>query len=212
MWYKLIVTAFLFLTILETKAQNTPYSQKKWHYNLEVGLVRPGLNDSYFYSDVNNSQITSRKILQGTGFKANLAYGLNFGNRYYLGTSLGVYSYNTVFSDITTLPLSLHFKINYYKSSQNTLYVQGNTGYSLPFRTTYQGFNFGYNLGYQFLIDKSRRHLVNVSLQNQIQNIIGTLEVNSGIVEPDGSVTKFTRTLTGNYKLNSLGLNLAYTF
>lgn len=213
---KFLIIVFLSFVALGLKAQNNSErnirSLKKWQYNLELGIVRPGLSDSYFYSDVNNSQITSRKILEGSGFKANLAYGVNFGKRYYVSTSIGVYNYNTVFSDITTLPFSLHFKVNYFKSNPNTLYLQGNIGYSLPFRTTYQGFNFGYNLGYQFLIDKNRKHLVSVSLQNQVQNIIGTLEVNSGIVEPDGSVTKFTRTLTGNYKLSSLGLNLAYTF
>ena len=83
---------------------------KKWNFTVEAGIVRPGFKDSYFYSDVNHSEISRVKILEGTGVKANLGYGVNFAKRYNMGTSIGVYNYNTVTGNITTIPLALHLK------------------------------------------------------------------------------------------------------
>ncbi len=216
MYNKLLIIAFLSFIVIGSKAQNKSNDAdlviKKWNFMVEAGIVRPGFKNSYFYEDVDHSQISRVKILEGTGFKANIDYGVNFAKRYNLATSIGVYNYNTVEDNITTIPLALHLKINYFKDKLNTPFVRGNMGYSLPFRKTAQGFNFGYNLGYQFYGDKNQKHLVNVSLQNQTQNIIGTLARESGIVQEDGSVIPYTNVLTGNYKLRTWTLNLGYSF
>lgn len=211
-----IIISFLIINTLNTKAQIKDDYQnqelKKWNLNVELGAVRPGFSDSYFYSDKNNSEITSRKILEGTGFKANMGYGLNFAKRYYVGTSLGLVNYNTVFTDITTLPLSLNFKINYFKSKPNTLFFKANTGYSLPLKKIYQGLTYGYQLGYQFLASENNHHIIGISIQNQVQNIIGTLETNGVIIGENGSETPYTEILNGNYKLKNWNFNISYSF
>lgn len=216
MYKKLLTMAFLSFIVTGLKAQtnrkNANSDIKKWNFMVEAGIVRPGFKDSYFYSDFNHSQISRVKILEGTGFKANIDYGVNFAKRYNIATSIGVYNYSTVTDNITTIPLALHFKINYFKNKTNTPFIRGNMGYSLPFRKTAQGFNYGYNLGYQFYAVKNEKHLLNISLQNQTQNLIGTYIENGGTTQADGSVIPYTHILTGNYKLKTWTLNLGYAF
>ncbi len=220
MKYKLIITAFLSCVAIVSNAQNTSNDKsKKWVLKAEFGATTKGLSGTSFYKDSRDNFYgdlfaTEVNILQGVGFHSNLSYGRNFGGRYYLGSSLGFNSQNTSGSDnIETIPLSLHFRINYFKNTLNTLFIQGNVGYALPFRTTSQGVNFGYHIGYQFVASKITNHILELSLQNQVQNIRGVYSRDEIIMDTDGSLINIgPQPNFGRYKLSGWGLNLAYTF
>lgn len=221
MYNKLIFTALLSFIVLGLRAQeNNKDILKKWALKAEIGATTRGLNHTSFYKDNPNSFYgdlfaTQVPLLQGLGFHSNLSYGCNFGGRYYLGTSLGFNSQRTSSDyNIETLPLAMHFKINYFKNKVNTLFIQGNLGYALPIKTLYRGVNFGYSVGYQFFDSKITKHLLNVSLQNQVQNIRGVyykdfldFDPVSNSVINYGPMPNF-----GRYKLSGWGLNIAYTF
>ncbi len=227
MKYKFFITAILSFVALGIKAQNNINKTtnnvvfKKWVLKAEIGATTRGLNHTSFYKDSPYNSFygdlfeTQIPLLQGIGFHSNLSYGRNFGGRYYLGASVGFNSQNTSGDyNIETVPLSTHFKINYFKNRANTLYIQGNLGYALPFKTTSQGVNFGYSVGYQFVADKISKHLLGISLQNQVQNIRGVYVRDFLDFDP------VTKTIVnygpqanfGRYKLSGWGLNIAYTF
>jgi hypothetical protein len=221
MYNRFIIIALLSFIVIGLKAQDTSTKiLKKWVLKAEIGATTRGFSNTSFYKDLPNDTYgslfaTDVKILQGIGFHSNVSYGRNFGGRYYLGTSVGFNSQNTSGDyNIETVPLSTHFKINYFKNRANTLYLQGNLGYALPFKTTSQGVNFGYSVGYQFVADKISKHLLGISLQNQVQNIRGVYVRDFLDFDP------VTKTIVnygpqanfGRYKLSGWGLNVAYTF
>ena len=221
---KFLIATFLSFAALGIKAQTNINTDKiipkKWVLKGELGATTRGFSNTSFYKDnpdnfYGDLKTTNASLLQGIGFHSNLSYGRNFGGRYYLGTSIGYNSQNTSGDyNINTLPIAMHFKINYFKNKVNTLYVQGNVGYALPLRTLYRGANFGYSIGYQFVANKISKHLLGISLQNQVQNIRGVYIEDLVVYDP--ATQKFTNygpfPNAGRYKLSGWGLNLAYTF
>lgn len=104
----------------------------------------------------------------------------------------------------------MHPKINYFKNKVNTLYVLGNLDYALP----HGNVSWGVNFGYQFVASKISKHLLGVSIQNQVQNVRGAYYRDFMELDPvtNTMVNYGSKPYFGRYKLSGCGLNIAYIF
>lgn len=213
----MLFVAFV-LSALGLRAQqpnNETYPNKKWVLSTDAGVIFKGFNEARFFEN-GTRDLGGTKLLKdnGVGFHLGASYGRRFSDRYYLGANLVFNRYNSTPSSFNTLPITLVGKVNHKRSAPNTFYVQGNFGYAIPLGETFaQGRYYAYSLGYQFMADKDHKHLLNIALQNQSQNVPGFFTRYTFTQLPNGQKSNETATITkGMYRVNSWSFNVGYTF